>query len=156
MSDLEQQLMHRMVRSAEEAFDSMASTYASTTTHSGPPITAEKVLATIKFMETVLGRGLPSWQREVFHGLSFPKPSSLFGVDIHASPYAVTRVQRRTHRWRRNQSEAYHRRINKKWLKRFGRIERPAIFKLGNGTITAHPSIVDRLRKEFGSDSRSV
>lgn len=46
---------------------------------------------------------------------------TIFGMPIHISPFDLVRnVPVRKHRFRRNQSPAYHARIQKKWIKRYG------------------------------------
>jgi len=48
-------------------------------------------------------------------------PSSLFGLPVYISPTPLVRqVPIRTHKKRRNQSVAYHKRVQKKWTKRWG------------------------------------
>jgi len=46
---------------------------------------------------------------------------SLLGIQVCTSSFPLVRqVPTRTHKKRRTQSESYHRRIQKKWTKRFG------------------------------------
>lgn len=44
----------------------------------------------------------------------------LSGIKIHTSPYAYTYEPVKKHKHRSNQRASYHRRIQKKWTKRFG------------------------------------
>jgi hypothetical protein len=54
---------------------------------------------------------------------------SLFGMKVIESPFAYMQVPNRQHKKRRWMSDAYHRRIQKKWRKRFGTHQEPcAIF----------------------------
>lgn len=46
---------------------------------------------------------------------------SIFGITICESPFPLERqVPNRIHKKRKNQSAAYHIRVQKKWAKRFG------------------------------------
>ena len=44
----------------------------------------------------------------------------LFGIQIVESSFCERNVPKRKHKHRRNQSAAYHLRVQKKWIKRFG------------------------------------
>lgn len=46
--------------------------------------------------------------------------NNLFGIQIYTSPLATMTVPVRKHKKRRNQTSAYHRRVQKKWVKRWG------------------------------------
>ncbi len=46
--------------------------------------------------------------------------NELFGLRVVSSPLCEQPVPVRKHKKRRNQTEAYHRRVQKKWVKRFG------------------------------------
>lgn len=77
------------------------------------------------------------------------------GIRIRSSLLAVNTEQAKRHRKRRSQSASYHRRVQKKWLKRFGTKQVPCAYVIDNGflggvgqTLIAHPSIVERLRSE--------
>lgn len=48
-------------------------------------------------------------------------------MKVFESPFAYTRVPNREHKKRRGMSEAYHRRIQKKWTKRYGTRQEPCI-----------------------------
>jgi hypothetical protein len=54
---------------------------------------------------------------------------SIFGVRIQQSRIPLERtVPNRAHKRRRNQTDGYHRRVQKKWTKRWGvRVERYAL-----------------------------
>jgi hypothetical protein len=58
----------------------------------------------------------------------------LSGIKIHTSPYAYLDEAVRKHKHRSNQRASYHRRIQKKWLKRFGTKRVPCAFMV-NGSI---------------------
>lgn len=67
---------------------------------------------------------------------------------IVSNPLATTSVPVRKHNKRRNQSEAYHRRVQKKWTKRFGVKNVPSAYMIdnrvigGNGqTLVMHPDL---------------
>lgn len=68
-----------------------------------------------------------------------------------SSPYATKSAPMREHKKRKNQTEAYHRRVQKKWAKRFGTKQVPAAYLIDNGvlggrgqSLVVHP---DLLRK---------
>lgn len=58
-------------------------------------------------------------------------PMRFMGMRVIESPYA--RMPAKAHKRRRGMSEAYHRRIQKKWNKRFGYV--PAAFFIDAGKI---------------------
>lgn len=67
---------------------------------------------------------------------------------IVSNPLATKSVPVRKHKKRRNQSEAYHRRVQKKWTKRFGVKLVPSTYMIdnrvigGNGqTLVMHPDL---------------
>lgn len=81
---------------------------------------------------------------------------SLYGIPIHVSdvaPESIT-VPVRKHKRRRGQSEAYHRRVQKKWTKRFGtKQERVMLFfnpaavgLLGGPQLAINPGAFAMLR----------
>jgi hypothetical protein len=74
-------------------------------------------------------------------------------LQVHESPLALQTVPVKRHKKRRNQREAYHRRVQKKWTKRHGTKQVPAAYMIDNSviggygqTLVAHPSIVARLK----------
>lgn len=76
---------------------------------------------------------------------------SLFSIDIRQSLLAVKTAPARIHKKRRNQSTAYHARVQKKWTKRFGTTSTPCMFKMrdpwtGRETFVVHPSLMPALR----------
>lgn len=85
-------------------------------------------------------------------------PATLYGMRVFESPLAVTTVQNRPHKKRRGQSAAYHRRISKKWAKRYGATKKPGAYLvdagipgLGSGRVwVMHPELLARLRVETG------
>ena len=58
----------------------------------------------------------------------------LSGIKIRTSPYAYTFEPVKKHKRRSSQSDAYHRRVQKKWTKRFGTQKVPCAFVV-NGSI---------------------
>lgn len=68
------------------------------------------------------------------------------------NPLATTSKPVKVHKRRRNQTLAYHQRIQKKWNKRFGHHLAPAVFQLDGGKFglgsmfVVHPEIAKRLR----------
>ena len=74
-------------------------------------------------------------------------------LQVRESPLALQTVPVKRHKKRRNQREAYHRRVQKKWTKRHGTKQVPAAYMIDNSviggygqTLVAHPSIVARLK----------
>ena len=55
------------------------------------------------------------------------------GLRLVEHPMAVRSVPVRVHKKRRNQTEAYHRRIQKKWTKRFGMKDVPCAYQINGG-----------------------
>ena len=46
---------------------------------------------------------------------------SIFGIEVRQAPFPLERqVPKQLHKKKRGQTEAYHRRIQKKWTKRYG------------------------------------
>jgi hypothetical protein len=80
----------------------------------------------------------------------------VLGMRVYESPFAVTREPARNHKRTRHQTAAYHRRIQKKWLKRFGTIETPAVlmidpsaaglYEMGGQRYVAHPKLMAAMR----------
>ena len=74
---------------------------------------------------------------------------NLFGIPIISHPLATMLVPNRRHKRRRWMSESYHRRIQKKWRKRFGTHEEACAFfmspraagliEMGQDVIYMHP-----------------
>lgn len=68
------------------------------------------------------------------------------------NPLATTSKPVKVHKRRRNQTLAYHQRIQKKWNKRFGHHLAPSVFQLDGGKFglgsmfVVHPEIAKRLR----------
>ena len=46
-----------------------------------------------------------------------------------------------------NTKPSYHKRIQKKWLKRFGYVMKPCMFIVNNRILMCHPSLLKELRK---------
>ncbi len=67
---------------------------------------------------------------------------------VRESPYAMQTVPARVHKKRRNQSDAYHQRVQKKWVKRWGTKQVPGAYMIdaaaigGSGKIlVVHPAL---------------
>ena len=76
--------------------------------------------------------------------------------EIRESPFAVQRRQARVYARHRAKSAAHHRRMNKKWLKRYGEIETPAAFVMDTDLLGGrrkimfvHPVLMDKVRSHF-------
>ena len=82
-------------------------------------------------------------------------PMMLNGIPIQESLLAVQNVPKRKHKHRRNQTERYHRRIQKKWIKRFGMRQEPCAFVIDNSflggagrSMVVHPTIMAELKAQ--------
>lgn len=70
-------------------------------------------------------------------------------TSVHKSPYATKAEPVRLHKKRRSQSASYHRRIQKKWTKRWGVRQVPCAYMIDNRvtgghgrTLVVHPSLM--------------
>ncbi len=68
------------------------------------------------------------------------------GMAVHESIYAETFAPNRVHVHKDDQRLSYHKRIQKKWNKRFGQHSVPGMYKIGNDILVAHPEIIKKLR----------
>ena len=106
--------------------------YAGTSTATTGPsegITIEKIIAAGKLIDQYEHHSAQRTIADMAGGLFNP-----FGaLRIVESPMAVQSVPKRTHKKRRNQTEAYHRRIQKKWTKRFGMKDVPCAYQINGG-----------------------
>ena len=73
---------------------------------------------------------------------------SLNGVRIYVNPYATSQEAVKKHIKTRSMSENYHKRVQKKWNKRYGTRQVPCMYKTEKGII-AHPEIVEKIKKEI-------
>ena len=71
---------------------------------------------------------------------------NLYGMSVFESDdaMATTSIPARIHRKSKG-SKAYHERIQKKWLKRFGYLREPAIYQTSFG-LMVHPALMPRIR----------
>lgn len=113
-------------------------TYASAAATTGPTLTANSLL---KQMERV--------RRQI----ECAAPHEKGPMQVRESPLALQAVPVKRHKKRRNQTEAYHRRVQKKWTKRYGTKQVPAVYVIDNRvmggygkTLVAHPSILALLK----------
>ena len=77
----------------------------------------------------------------------FPEPTqTLFGIRVIFSDNAVQvkYTRNKVHKHRRNQSLAYHRRVDKKWSKRYGstKVETPCAYRLGPTDVTSEAFVM--------------
>jgi hypothetical protein len=75
----------------------------------------------------------------------------LAGVPIIESVGAVTRERVRVYPKRKTQSPRHWRRMDKKFLKRYGHSLKPAMFKMAGGiagrdTFVVHPALMPQIR----------
>lgn len=128
----------------------MRGNYASTTATTSPALTASGLLKQMQRVRRMLdladaGRIAPSGP-----------------LQVRESPLALQTVPAKRHKKRRNQTEAYHRRVQKKWTKRHGTKQVPAAYMVDNSviggygqTLVAHPSIVARLKRPNVASERA-
>lgn len=98
----------------------MTDTITTASTFSGESLTAESIMSAIRDAEKLLNANP---MRDVLFGMP---------VKIVESPYATRTIPKRTHKKRRNQSASYHRRIQKKWNKRYGMKTEQCAFVIDN------------------------
>lgn len=56
-------------------------------------------------------------------------------INLIESEYAVTTAPAVVHKKRRGQSDAYHRRVQKKWNKRYGTTMKPAAYVIDGSAV---------------------
>lgn len=80
-------------------------------------------------------------------------PASVFGVRVIYSPLALqkTNEPRRVYKRRKWQSERKAALVQKKWTKRWGLVEVPAIYKTPGGFL-AHPSFKAQLEQALARE----
>ena len=72
---------------------------------------------------------------------------TFYGVTIISSPLATTLEPVRKHIKTVSMSETYHKRVQKKWVKRWGVKHAPGAYRTPAG-IVAHPDVIEALRRE--------
>ena len=126
-------------------------TFTSTAT-TGPSegLTIEKIMAAKKLLDQHERENSRRFLADMAGGLFNP-----FGaLRIVESPMAVQSVPKRAHKKRRNQTEAYHRRIQKKWTKRFGMKQVPCAYQIDGGRyglgsmLVLPPGMMQQLRSK--------
>lgn len=111
----------------------MGATCTTSAASTGPELTIDSLLASMRRLEALQPCQEPQpYQRGMIELLGDPKPlalgSVIGGVRVIESPFAERIVPRRVHVKRRHQTEAYHRRVQKKWTKRFGTVAEPVAY----------------------------
>jgi len=114
-------------------------TSTATTATSGGTLTLDGLLAGMEKAKRELEQAAP-----LFSGGS---------LQVRESQYATMTEPVRAHKKRRNQRETYHRRVQKKWTKRWGTKQVPCAYLIDNGalglpgrTLVAHPLHMAALR----------
>lgn len=76
--------------------------------------------------------------------------SNWLGMPIFESENCLKETDEplKKHKKRRNQTSAYHNRISKKWLKKFGTKKVPCMWRTPRGLLI-HPSLMDELRRQL-------
>lgn len=77
-------------------------------------------------------------------------PTDLYfhSLRVFVSLEAVKVTPVRVHKATFSTGASYHRRVQKKWLKRFGTIRKPCVFMMRH-CIVVHPDLMPGLRKEL-------
>jgi hypothetical protein len=109
----------------------VTTSFYTATASTGPAesITIEKIRAAAKLIDQHERENARRTIADMAGGLFNPFGS----LRVLESPMAVQQVPVRRHKKRRNQTEAYHRRIQKKWTKRFGMREQPCALQVNGG-----------------------
>ncbi len=93
-------------------------------------LTIEKILAARKLLDQFERENRQRFLADMAGGLFNP----FGGMRVVESAIGThQQVPVRRHKKRRNQTEAYHRRIQKKWTKRFGMREQPCALQVNGG-----------------------
>jgi hypothetical protein len=72
--------------------------------------------------------------------------ATLYGMRVYESPLAVKPAkQAKPYARRRAKSASHCRRMNKKWLKRYGSVSEPCMF-MTNGSLIVHPTLMGTIR----------
>ena len=127
-----------------------------TTSSNAPTLTMADIQRSIEKMSELLGNARSN---DAPGNLSGP----LGGIEVRESINACQTKPARAHKRRRNQTNRYHARIQKKWNKRFGMVKKPAAFMIDTSMLllpfsgdlprrmlVAHPSLVEQIRSLHG------
>ena len=114
-------------------------------------ITMEKIMAAARLIDQHQREDQRRFLADMAGGLFNP----FGGLRVVESPLAMTQpVPNRRHKKRRNQTEAYHRRIQKKWTKRFGTKQVPCAYQIDGGRfglgsmLVLPPGMMQQLRSQ--------
>lgn len=121
---------------------------ATTATASGPTLTLESLRRAAALIEASAIENHRRTIADMAAGLFNP-----FGaLTIREHPLATQAKPIRIHKRRRNQSAAYHARIQKKWINRFGMCKEPCAYQLDGGqfgmgsVLVVHPEVMRAMR----------
>lgn len=87
--------------------------------------------------------------------LAAGNPADMFGVRITSSVNCLEETQDPVRKHEREDwmSDTYHKRIQKKWNKRFGFTMKPVMFQTPQG-ILCHPSLLPKIRAALSGSER--
>lgn len=162
---IEDELMATIIANFDADLDARVASTHSTATAASSTLTMESLRRSLWQVEEAMrtarlsafehvADAMPPWHRGSI--------AAWMGMPVRESPYATTRHPARVHKHRRNQTEQYHRRIQKKWIKRWGYVEAPAIFVIDESVLAigprgprrealiVHPTIAQRMRAAKG------
>lgn len=92
-------------------------------------LTIEKIMAVRRLLDQHERENRRRQLADMAGGLHNP----FGGLRVVESPLAVQTVPVRAHKKRRNQTEAYHARVQKKWTKRFGTKQVACAYRIDGG-----------------------
>jgi len=115
--------------------DDILTTY-STSAQTGPTLSAKEILDGIDFT------------MQEFNRLSRSVPVSFNKVIVN-DMFTQQEKPIRVHKKRRNQSESYHRRISKKWLKRYGTKPEEFAYLINDGYCGGTLVVSEKIRQEL-------
>ncbi len=82
-------------------------------------------------------------------------PDFVYGsVRVFSSELATQTMPNKQHKKSVSMSESYHRRIQKKWLKRFGTKQGPGAYQVGPDCLVMHPDLVDMLKQDLAGGAQ--
>lgn len=129
------------------------------------PTTAGEMLAALRRARDLLDANEQENRRRVMADLAGGMFNPFGGIRFIENTVPALTTQTKpfmAHKKRRNQTEAYHRRIQKKWVKRWGTIETPVVLQVDGGAFgmgsifVVPPFLVEHLRKVATVTGRHV
>lgn len=101
---------------------------------------SELTLETLKEAKRKLDESINDGANKAYFGGQSNILGDFYGFKVTESPWCVEDTPNQVHVKKPWMSEAYHKRIQKKWIKRFGTYNKPACFLMGD-RLVMHPEI---------------